>query len=85
MVASTERGMQQLLGVLEDFESWSGIRLNLKKTVCMRIGKVAREQQPELKLRYRGKAVRVSAVDEPIRYLGFWQRLMEILQKRSAE
>ena len=72
MVTSTERGMQQLLGVLEEFESWSGIRLNLKKTVCMRIGKGAREQQPELNLRYRGKAVRVAAVDEPIRYLGFW-------------
>ena len=33
---------------------------------------MAREQQPKLNLRYRGKTVRVASADEPIRYLGFW-------------
>ena len=72
LLAKTEQGMQKLMEVLEEFECWSGIRLNLKKTICARVGAKAKANLPRLQLTYQGKPIREAAATEPIRYLGFW-------------
>ena len=70
--AQNERGMQQLLGVVEEFEQWSGIRVNLKKTMVMAVDGMKSRRQAPVRVEYRGKPVRQLQEREICRYLGFW-------------
>ena len=70
--AKSKTGMQTLLEVLADFEEWSGIRLNLKKTVGAAVGESKATKQTKSGLQYQGKPIRMAADTDPIRYLGFW-------------
>ena len=72
MFTKRTAGMQRLLGVIEEFENWSGIRLNLKKTLVAHVGKKAKQRHPEPELWYKGKKLKVIDETEAIRNLGYW-------------
>ena len=72
LFAQNEKGMQQLLEIVEQFEQWSGIRVNLKKTMVMAVDGDKSRRKRQVEVRYRGSLVRQLQEDETCRYLGFW-------------
>ena len=62
--------MQTLLQQVEKFESWSGIKLNPKKTEAMYVGPNQTEQKQQLW--YNGGALRINSEDEIYRLLGYY-------------
>ena len=72
LFAQTEQGLQRLLDITQDFETWSGIKLNLKKTVMMPVGSSKSRRNDVGAVFYRGRRVPVLPDDTPCRYLGFY-------------
>ena len=68
ILASGSEDMQTLLDTVHEFETWSGIQVNLKKTILLPIA----SDQQLITLRYRGQQIRQAPATEPVRYLGFY-------------
>ena len=90
--AEDAKGIQRLMNVIASFEEWSGIPLNLKKTMLMIVdGDKQRRQRTEATT-YQGQAIRTVPEHEPVRYLGFWatangdfRHTKEIVRQRTRE
>ena len=72
MAAASSRLCVGRRGFPVSLEEWSGIRLNLKKTIGSRVGVDASGRSTAQTLMYQGKPIRMATESEPIRYLGFW-------------
>ena len=92
LFAQTRQGMQQLLNGVEEFEEWSGIRVNIKKTMVMAVDGDKKRREGRIEVKYRGKRLRQLESHEACRYLGFWAtpngdftRTKEIVFQRTKE
>jgi len=72
LFARTEQELQRLLNITQDFEAWSGIKLNLTKTIMMSVDGVKKRRGDVGHVHYRGRRVPVLPEDKPCRYLGFY-------------
>ena len=60
--------MQKLMETIKQFEEWSGIRVNLSKTVVMMLVK----NNEHVQVKYKGHETQRTKDEQVIRYLGFW-------------
>jgi len=72
--ADTPEGMQKLLNVVQEFTSWCGMQINLKKTYSLVIDNDdnCREQEPAPLLTINGETLQAMNRDDACRYLGYW-------------
>ena len=90
--AEDAKGIQRLMNVIASFEEWSGIPLNLKKTMLMIVDGDKQRRQCTEATTYRGQTIRTVPENEPVRYLGFWatangdfRYTKEIVRQRTRE
>ena len=72
LFAQTLQGAQALLDTIQDFEEWSGLRVNQKKTCLMVIEDSTKISPPGTELKYQGYPIRKSESAAAVRYLGLW-------------
>ena len=70
--AQDASGMQKLLRQVENFERWSGIKLNPKKTEVMYVGPNQTKQNRAQQLWYNGGALKINSEEEIYRLLGYY-------------
>jgi hypothetical protein len=64
--------MQVLMNTVQEFEEWSGLKVNLKKT-CMLIIEGCKKRRRILgRVTCRGEPIKALKETERCRYLGFW-------------
>ena len=66
--------MQKLLNVVQDFTTWCGMQINVKKMYLLVIDneKKCREQEPAPLLTINGETLQAMNLDDACRYLGYW-------------
>ena len=71
--AETPEGMQTLLDVVQEFTTWCGMEINVKKTFLLVIDKdrKRRESTPAPDLRINGKRLETLDINDVCRYLGY--------------
>ena len=72
LFAQTLQGAQALLNTIQEFEEWSGLRVNRKKTCLMVIEDSTKVSLPGEGLEYQGYPIRRVESAEAVRYLGLW-------------
>ena len=73
LVAQTLGGAQALLEAIREFELWSGLKVNRKKTCAMVVERRGKSQcQMDETLVYMGQEVTFLAPSTACRYLGVW-------------
>jgi len=72
--AETPEGMQTLLDVVQEFTTWCGMEINVKKTFLLVIDKdrKRRESTPAPDLRINGERLKTLDINDACRYLGYW-------------
>jgi len=72
--AETPEGMQTLLDVLQEFTTWCGMEMNVKKTFLLVIDKdrKKRESTPAPDLTINGERLETLDNNDACRYLGYW-------------
>ena len=61
------------MDTVQEFEEWSGMKVNLKKTCMLIIDGNKGRQKVSGRVTYKGVPVRVLGEKESCRYLGFWE------------
>ena len=61
-----------MLDTIQEFESWSGLRVNHKKTCVMIIGQDTKKAYRDAGLMYQGRPIRTLSPTAACRYLGLW-------------
>ena len=76
--AETPEGMQTLLDVVQEFTTWCGIEIDVKKTVLLVIDKdrKRRESMPALDLRINGERLNTLDINDTCRYPRYGAREM---------
>ena len=70
-MAQNQAGGQVLLDVIQEFEDWSGMKVNLSKTWVIDVdGGSGETDLPQLE--FRGQPVKLLDPTESCRYLGYW-------------
>ena len=66
--------MQKLLGVVQEFTEWCGMKINVEKTFLLLVGKdqKRREDAQAPKLWINGKRFNTKIEGQVCRYLGYW-------------
>ena len=72
LFAQSRGGAQALLDTIQEFESWSGLRVNHKKTCVMIIGQDTKKAYRDAGLVYQGRPIRTLSPTVACRYLGLW-------------
>jgi len=74
ILAETPEGMQTLLDVVQEFTTWCGMEINVKKTFLLVIDKdrKRRESTPAPDLRINGERLKTLDINDAFRYLGYW-------------
>ncbi len=72
LLAQDSEGMQTLLNVIQEFEEWSGIPVNVMKTKQMTVDGIETNRTIIEELTYHGKSLPIAPKSESVRYLGFW-------------
>jgi len=72
LFANSIEGAQTLLGAIEEFEEWSGLKVNRKKTCIMVIDGTKKTPVEVPRVFYQKSLVRVLPEGEACRYLGLW-------------
>ena len=73
LFAQTLGGAQALLEAIREFELWSGLKVNRKKTCAMVVERRGKSQcQMDETLVYMGQEVTFLAPSTACRYLGVW-------------
>ena len=73
LFAQTLGGAQALLEAIQEFELWSGLKVNRKKTCVMVVERRGKSQrQMDETLLYMGQEVTFLAPSTACRYLGVW-------------
>ena len=69
--AETPEGMQTLLDVVQEFTTWCGMEINVKKTFLLVIDKdrKRRESMPAPDLRINGERLKTLDINDACRYL----------------
>jgi len=72
--AETPEGMQTLLDVVQEFTTWCGMEINVKKTFLFVIHKdrKRRESIPAPDLRINGECLKTLDINDGRRYLDYW-------------
>jgi len=72
--AETPEGMQTLLDVVQEFTTWCGMEINVKKTFLLVIDKdrKRRESTPASDLRINDERLKTLHINDACRYLGYW-------------
>ena len=72
--AETPEGMQALLDMVQEFTTWCGMEINVKKTILLVIDKdqKQRESMPALDLRINGERLKTMDINDTCRYLDYW-------------
>ena len=68
--AQSPEKMQKLMNVIDKFEEWCGLKVNIKKTWLLVINRPKNWQPPKLK--HNHQQIQVVSAKVPCRYLGFW-------------
>jgi hypothetical protein len=71
VVTQDDPGSQVLMDAVQEFEFWSNTKLNMTKTVAMRINGGVEEKDPP-QVTYKQKPIKVLQATESCRHLGFW-------------
>jgi len=71
--SETPEGMQTLLDVVQEFTTWCGMEINIKKTFLLVIDKdrKRRESTPAPDLRIEGERLKMLDINDACRYLGY--------------
>ena len=86
LFAQTLGGAQALLQAIREFELWSGLKVNRKKTCAMAIERRVKSQcQMDETFVYMGQEVTFLASSTACRYLGYGEHQQEICQTRKRE
>ena len=86
LFAQTLGGAQALLEAIQEFELWSGLKVNRKKTCAMVVERRGTGQrQMDETLVYMGQEVSFLAPSTACRYLGYEEHQQEICQTRSKK
>ena len=66
--------MQTLLDVVQEFTTWCGMEINVKKTFLLVIerDRKRRESMPAPDLRINGERLKVLDINDTCRYLCYW-------------
>ena len=72
----TDQTMQHLMNTIAQFQNWSGIKVNMKKTSIMAVDGDTRLRQTPITVTYNGNLVRTTEENEAVRYLGFYATRM---------
>jgi len=74
ILAKTPEGMQTLIDVVQEFTTWCGMEMNVKKTFLLVIDKnrKRRESTPAPYLRINGERLQTLDINRACRYLGYW-------------
>ena len=72
LFADSIEGAQILLGAIEEFEEWSGLKVNRKKTCIMVIDGTKKTPAEVPRVYYQKSLIRVLPEGESCRYLGLW-------------
>ena len=70
--AQTDQNMQHLMNTIDQFQNWSGIKVNMKKTSIMEVDGDTRRRKTPITVTYNGNLVRTTEENEAVRYLGFY-------------
>jgi len=72
--AETPKGLQTWIDVVQEFTTWCGMKINVKKTFLLVIDKdrKRRESTPAPDLRINGERLKTLDINEACRYLGYW-------------
>ena len=72
LFAQTTGGMQVLMNTVQEFEEWSGLKVNLKKTCMLIIDGCKKRRKILGRVTFRGEPIKTLKETESCRYLGFW-------------
>ena len=72
LFAQSRGGAQALLNKIQEFEEWSGLKVNHKKTCVMIVGRDRKQSQGDLGLTYQGREIKTLSPSTACRYLGLW-------------
>jgi len=72
--AETTEGMQTLLDVVQEFTTWCGMEINVKKTFLLVIDKDRKRRESTLApdLRINGERLKTLDMNDACRYLAYW-------------
>jgi len=72
--AETPEGIQTLLDMVQEFTTWCGKEINIKKTFLLVVDKdrQRRESIPALDLRIKGEHLKTLGINDACQYLGYW-------------
>jgi len=73
-LAENPEGMQTLLDVVQEFTTWCGMAINVKKTFLLVIDKdrKRRKSTPAPDLRIKGEYLKTVDINDACQYLGYW-------------
>ena len=72
LFAQTTGGMQVLMNTVQEFEEWSGLKVNLKKTCMLIIDRCKKRRKILGRVTFRGEPIKAFKETESCGYLGFW-------------
>ena len=71
LLVQNETKMQQLMNNVQEFETWSGIRVNTTKTNLMTVDGITDNGTDEIRVTYKDEPLTITPESETVRYLGF--------------